>query len=316
MRASDFDERRNRLDVSRYAPPQYRVPAGEATIRPVLERLSRGISQDDPNSAFALSVPPAEPIHVQDASPSPKIPLSVTERLAVAIGLAAVLATVSVTFLQSNAEHPASAVSAGTSKTAETSDLADRPKKVHTVTLRPQTTMAAEAQSSTVAKQLAPPSAQSGASVADRIEAVGTKPAQPRREAELALAAPLTMWAMFPAAPASGPWSSSTEPPDAKDVKDAPERTASVPHPKAKATKHVRRNSGHRTRPQQAQSAAAKPQLAKQAAAPAETQTNAAQPIKKFPLQAALDAIFGNRGGSNDSASGSAAPTTGGAAFR
>ncbi len=169
MSASDFVERKYHLDVSRYAPPQYRVPAGEATIRPILERLSRGISQDDPNSASAQSVPPAEPIHVYDACPPPKIPLSTTGRLAVALGLAAVLATVSVTFLQSKAEHPASAASAGTSKTAETSDLADRPKKVHTVTLRPETTMAAEAQSATVAKQPAPPPAQSGASVADRI---------------------------------------------------------------------------------------------------------------------------------------------------
>jgi len=313
MRASDFVERKYHRDVSRYAPPQYRVPAGEATIRPILERLSRGISQDDPNSAFALSLPPAEPIHVQDASPSPKISLSMTERLAVVMGLAAVLATVSVTFLQTNAEHPASAASAGTSKTAETFDIADKPKKVHTVTLRPETTMVAEAQSSTVAKQPAPPSAQSGASVADRIEAVGMKPAQPRPEAERALTAPLATWAMFPAAPASGPWSAATEPADVNDVKDAPERTASVPHRQAKATKHVRHNSRRRARPQQAQSAAAKPQ---QAAAPAETQTNAAQPIKKFPLQAALDAIFGNRDDSKNSASGSAASATSGAAFR
>ncbi len=313
MRASDFVERKYHLDVSRYAPPQYRVPAGEATIRPILERLSRGISRDDPNSASALSVPPAEPIHVYDACPPPKIPLSTTGRLAVAMGLAAVLATVSVTFLQSKAEHPASAASAGTSKTAETSDLADRPKKVHTVTLRPETTMAAEAQSATVAKQPAPPPAQSGASVADRIEAVGMKPAQPRPEAERALTAPLATWAMFPAVPASGPWSAATEPADVNNVKDAPEQAASVPHRQAKATKHVRHNSRRRARPQQAQSAAAKPQLAKQAAAPAETQTNAAQPIKKFPLQAALDAIFGN---SNDSGSGGAAPTTSEAAFR
>ena len=169
MRVSDFVERKYHLDVSRYAPPQYRVPAGEATIRPILERLSRGISQDDPNSASALSVPPAEPIHAQDAFPPPKIPLSMTERLAVVMGLAAVLATVSVTFIQSKAEHPASAASADTSETAETSDIADRPKKVHTVTVRPAPTMVAEAQSSTVAKQPAPPPAQSGASVADRI---------------------------------------------------------------------------------------------------------------------------------------------------
>jgi hypothetical protein len=316
MRASDFYERRHRLDVLQYAPPQYRVPAGEATIRPILERLSRGISQDDLNSACALSVPPAEPIHAHDASPSSKISLSVIERLAVAMGVAAVLATVSVTFLQSKAEHPASAASADPSKTAATSDIADEPKKVHTVKFGPATTMAAEAQSSTVAKEPPPPSAQSGASVADRIEAVGMTPALPRPEAASALAAPLTIWAMFPAAPASGPWSASSEPPDVNDVKDAPQRTTSVPHRKAKATKHVRRDSGHRTRPQQAQSAAAKPQLAKQAAAPAETQANAVQPIKKFPLQAALDAIFGHHGAGNAGASGGAAPSTSEAAFR
>ena len=316
MRASEFVERKYHRDVSRYAPPQYRVPAGEATIRPILERLSRGISRDDPHSASALSVPTAEPIHGQDAFSSPKIPLSMTERLAIVMGLAAVLATVSVTFLQSKAEHPASAASADTSRTAETSDIADKPKKVHTVKFRPETTIVAEAQSAPVVNEPAPPPAQSGASVADRIEAVGMKPAQPRPEAERALTAPLATWAMFPAAPASGPWSSATEPPDVTNVKDAPEQAASVPHRQAKATKHVRHSSRRRARPQQAQSAAAKPQLAKQAAAPAETQANAAQPIKKFPLQAALDAIFGNHGDSNDSASGGAAPTTRGAAFR
>lgn len=316
MRASDFVERKNLRDVLQYAPPRYRVPAGEATIRPVLERLSRGISQDDANSACALIVPPAEPIHVQDAFPPPRIRFSMTERLAVAMGLAAVLATVSVTFLQSKAEHPASAASADTSKTAAASDIADRPKKVHTVKFRPATTMVAEAQPSTVANEPAPPSAQSGASVADRIEAVATKPAQPRPEAERALTAPLAMWAMFPAASASGPWASSTEPPDVKDVKDAPERTASVPHRKAKATKHVRHHSRRRARSQRARSAAAKRRLARQAATPAETQANTVQPIKKFPIQAALDAIFGNSGDSNDRASGGAAPATSEAAFR
>lgn len=314
MSTSDFDGRNDRLDVSRYAPPQYRVPDGQATIRPVLERLSRGEPQDDSNSASAQSVPPVEPIYVQDAPPSLKIPLSMTGRLAIAMGLVAVLATVSVTFFKFRAEHPASAASADAGGAVKTSGNPDMPKVVRTVAVRPETTTVGEAQASAATTEPASSPARSGASVADRIEAIGMKQVQLRPEAALALTAPLTLWAMFPPAPTSGPGNSLAAPPNVDDVNDAaPEQTAGAPQRKAKVTTPSRHNRRRRARTTQTRSAAARPQ---QAIAPAQTEANAVQPTKKLPLQAALDAIFGNNADSDGGGSGAAAPATTGAAFR
>ena len=141
MSTSDFDERKNGLDVSRFAPPRHRRPDGGATIAPVLERLSRGAAEDDPDATRAQSVPPVEPIHMHDAPSSLTIPLSMTGRLAVAMGLFAVLTVASVTFLESKAERPASAVAPGAPEMAGASDM---PKTVRTVSLRPDAAAVAE----------------------------------------------------------------------------------------------------------------------------------------------------------------------------
>ena len=141
MSTSDFDERKNGLDVSRFAPPRHRRPDGGATIAPVLERLSRGAAEDDPDATRAQSVPPVEPIHMHDAPSSLTMPLSMTGRLAVAMGLFAVLTVASVTFLESKAERPASAVAPGAPEMAGASDM---PKTVRTVSLRPDAAAVAD----------------------------------------------------------------------------------------------------------------------------------------------------------------------------
>lgn len=336
MSTSEFDGRNDRLSVSRYAPPQYRTSPDEATISPILERLSRGASHDNPNPETAQAVPPIEPIQIQQPHDRPSsltIPLSMTGRLAVAMSLVAVVTAVSVTFFKSRAEHPAPVAAAQTSETSETSpntdmskpdvSKSDLPKTVHTIAVRPETTTVGDAHASAATEQTAPP-IDANPSVADRIEAIGMTPQETQKEPQagsaLALTEPLTLWTMYPAAPGAGPWGSSAVPPDANAVKDAPSPKASVPHREAKAVtpnrRHRRHTARRRTRPQQTRSAAATPQ---QAAAP-EEQANAAEPSKKFPLQAAIDALFGNSGSSNDAASNSAAPAhapaSTGAAFR
>ena len=315
MSTSDFDERKNSLDVSRFAPPRHRRPDGGATIGPVLERLSRGASEDDPDATRAQSVPPVEPIHMHDAPSSLTIPLSMTGRLAVAMGLFAVLTVVSVTFLESKAERPASAVAPSAPEMAGASDM---PKTVHTMSLRPDATTVAEPPSSAAA-QAAPSSPPPPTGNAGRGAPAATSPARPMAEPALALTVPLKAWAMFPDDPSARAWEPAAEPPKAKAVdggKDAAPKRAAVRRHRAKATKHARRRRHVKRRPVRVAAPAAP---AAQTAPPAEAQANAAQPVKKLPLQAALDSIFGSQ---DEGASGDAAPaatgaaTSTGAAFR
>jgi hypothetical protein len=224
-----------------------------------------------------------------------------TGRLAVAIGLVAALAVVSVAFLRSRAEHSVSAASAESPKTAETIGMRDLPKPVRTVTMRREPATVGDAQASAVTGASARPLTQNVASVAERIDAVAMKPAQPRVENALALTAPLKMWAMFPAEPSAGEQDAATAPAEADDgkaAKDVTPKRAAVRHQRAKAANRARRR--RYTRRRRARTAATRPQPAQQAAVPAETQTNADQPVRKLPLQAAIDAIFGNGGDSGD----------------
>lgn len=322
MRTSDRDERKIQIRISQYAPPRYRAPAGEGAARPARERLSRGAADGDASARDAQRAPAAEPIHVQNAVRSPAFPLSMTGRLAIAMGLVAVLATASFAFLGSRAGHEAQVVSAQPRKTAETTGMtADMPKPVHTVTLRPPTAAADEAQSSPATGQAGSPPVRSAASVADRIGALAPKtPARVRTA--LALTDPLKLWAMIPddtsedvSDPAAAPAQSgdATDAGSAKSAKSAkedarPKRTAARHH-RAKARRHARRR-GHARR--RTRAVAAKPKPARTAA-----QASATQPVKKLPLQAALDALFGEGGGGgNAGAAGSAAPAAPQSAFQ
>lgn len=325
MSASDIDGRKIRIDVSRYAPPRYRTPAGEASSGPALERLSRGESEDGSERPRAQAVPPVEPIHPQGASP--KMPLSMTGRLAVAMALFAGLAVVSTTLLQSKAEHPATTVTTEKAAAKATARKLDAPKTVHTVAFRPQAATVGQSQSTAIANRPVPSPARP-ASLADRAAGVAPQHAPPRTATALALTAPLKMWAMFPDEPSAAADASAKQPAaDSPTTDRAKEAAAKPTHPAsrhkaartAKAAKHVRRHRRHyakrRTRRRHTRTAAAKPSPAQQAA-PAQAQAST-QPLKKNPIQAALDKLFGNGGGSaSDTASDSAVPVTTGAAFR
>ncbi len=119
------------------------------------------------------------------------------------------------------------------------------PKKVHTVSIRP-----------------------------DSADALPAQPATTGAAIDMPIAAPLKMWAMVPDEPGTPAWNPPAEPPKAGDVKHvAPKKTASAPHRKA-AAKHARHHSrhvaSHHTRRRHTRTAAAKPQPAQQAAPPAE----------------------------------------------
>lgn len=312
MSAFDLGDRKTRIDVSRYAPPQYRSPAGSAKGHAVRERLSRGASHGD-----AMAGPPqSEPIHVQGASP--RIPLSMTGRLAVAVGLIAGLAVVSVTFLQSKADHTAAVAAAQKADVRPAARDLDAPKTVHTVSLRrddADATPAADAQTSNAVEHPAPSTNGLAGSSFDRLATATPAAEKTLREKSLPLSAPLTMWAMFPDESAAAPAPAD----DIKDVKDAKD---AIPHRTATRTKQARRHrrhaTRHRVRRRRTRAAAAKPQPAQ----PAQQQASASQPAKKLPIQAALDKLFGGSGSNGASASGHAAPArasapaTTGSAFR
>ena len=80
MSDSNIDARKDRADVARFAPRHHRVPPDEATILPVLERLSRGQSDGASHARSAEPVPPAEPIRTQHTFSSSRLPLSATGR--------------------------------------------------------------------------------------------------------------------------------------------------------------------------------------------------------------------------------------------
>lgn len=314
MSASDLGDRKIRIDVSRYAPPQYRPRAGETTIAPVLERLSRGEPYGDSEWRDAQPMLPAGPIDAWSASP--KFPLSVTGRLAAAVGLLAAVATVSITFLQSKAEQSASVQVAKASK----SKASDLRTMVHTVSIRPKTTTVGQTRASTIPNRPAPSPAQLAASLADRAAGVAPQNTKLRAEPALALTSPLKMWAMFPDEPPSRPGHGSVRQPAADHAKEtATKHVTRAPHHWAMTAKHVRRHrwryARYYTRRRRTRTADAKPSPAQQAA-PAPSQARP-QPIEKTPIQAVLDTLFGNSGdGASDSPSVRAAPAQTGAAFR
>lgn len=327
MSASEFDERKDGLDVSRYAPPQYRRPDGRVSIGPVLERLSRGPADGEPPAATAQAVPPAEAIHMPNAPSSPRFPLSMTARLAAAMSLAAVLAAVSVAFLPSQAEHPAPVASTDARQPMETVGVADKPNPVrpeparaetsHADTSRREMATTGEAQASADLRQPAPSLAPSTATVAERIDALATTPASPGVDTARALTASLKMWDVSPSDPSADGWRSAAAlaKTGGGDANDATSQQAALRQQRAKAANQARRRRF--TRHHRARAVAAKPQQQPQQK-PVETAQNPAnadQPPKKNLLKAALNAIFGSGDDSGDTASGSPAPATG-AAFQ
>lgn len=315
MSAMDIDARKNGTGVLQYAPPQYRT-SDEATILPVLERLGRGEPEHASGAAAAEPVPHAEPIRMRGAASSSKFPLSMTGRLAVAMSVIAAVMTVSATFLPSKAQHPVPIKVLKAARATKPQQTVV-PQTVHTVPIRQEATAVSGARLSSAAPPPVSPPPQ--ASVADRGSGAWYSDV-PRAEMARSLTAPLQVWAMFPddgstaARPAGAPSDAHGGQSDAKGPASKPATAAS--HRTATATRHVRRHRrhvarhrSHRRYRRRTRAAAARPQRLP----PAQQQADATQPIKKMPIQAALDRLFGN---TDDGASGAAAPASAGTAFR
>ncbi len=324
MSDSEFDARELHDGVSRFAPRRRRTPSDDTTIRRVPERLSRGEHDDASRARAPQPAPLAEPIRARAAAPvGPRLPLSATGRVAVAIAMLLAVTAVSAALLRSKAERPAAAKASSEAaqaprakpvKLQARAQSRDLPRPVQTVEIRPQT-------------------AAPLAALKDAPSAADAQDAQ-------AMPSALKSWAMFPdtAVASHSVATDGANPADTKEAAAKPSgheaktsHEAKTTHEtktahKAKPTRTARRarhhhhvrhriaRRHHRSRHRVRTAATPQPVQQAQAAAPP-------APIKKTPIQAAIDSIFHGNGGGGDGSSGGSfggggAPAPVGAAFQ
>jgi hypothetical protein len=324
MSALGHNDRKDLADILHFAPPRARSFADESTIRPVLERLSRGENQDDSITAIAKPLLQDTPIIAQASPRAPKIPITMAGRLALAMGLVAALAIPAVAFLRPRAEPPPSSTVPVIPKKPPAI------KKVHTISFQAEKPTGPKLDSDSVPKQStsaveqpAPPPPAGPGSAAARQEAsasdgaifASTGPVRSHTEGALALTAPLELWAKFPGGPASAGWRPPVGPSKTNSAeKDAVEHAAPIPHrDRATATRRgrhharsARRNGRHyRRRRSVRRPAAPVSQLAQQTAQAADSQAATTAATKPNPIQAVINAILGKNSGEPQSAAAS-----------
>lgn len=303
MSALGLDDRKNPGGVLHYAPRRLRAVDDETTIRPVLERLSRGEGRTPAprmirKGAGVAAMPPV------DFEAAAKNPLPIAARLAVAGGLVALMAALGagIFIWPRTADHAA----ASTSGAAPSAAATTLPTPVHTVSIRQGDEARGDSSLTMIDKD--PARAPRMAPIVDA--GAAAEPAQPAAVADPA-ASPLKLWAMMPEDTAPPGWTPAGQqamdqaaPVDkaaAPKAAPPPHKTATVQH-----ARHVvhRQRKWHRRR----RVAAAPVQPAAQAEQPAQTDQAQPQPIKKLPLQAAIDRIFNNGGGAGNGAAPATTP--------
>jgi hypothetical protein len=277
--------------VLSYAPRRHRHDDDGTTIRPVLERLSRGEGREPGprlvRRAIVHHLPPA------DVGTSAATAMSMGKRLAITIGALATTAVVGVgvfELLPRSETQAAVAAAAAPANVPKTDLAAALPKPVHTTTIR-------KADDATTAPITAEPSKQlSQANAAPGLVNASGTAAMAAADPSLpgdAAAMPLQLWAMASLGASSG-WPEAAR----HDGNAALAATSAQPsrpdasaatHPPA-AAHHTRHVASHqRTTHHQRRHAGS--QAGDQTTENGEQST---QPIKKLPLQAALDRIFGS----------------------
>jgi hypothetical protein len=299
----DFDDPRG----ARAYAPRRRHAEDDTTIRPVLERLRRAEGRVPPPRLMRKE--PVQDMPAPDVEMVAKSAFPMTARFALAAGVLALIgAAATAGYLVPSAnEHPAPAATSTPTSTA-------LPKPVQTLSIqRPSN---AEAQSATrVIKDDARMPQQSAAAIATAGASAAAK--QPLHAASDPSTDPLEAWAAMPTGAAASGWSPPAQaapdratpaPPEistqSADAASKPEagdavQTSAIAH----RARHVARHRSAHHRRQRNARAQALPQAA-QTAQPVETEPTQTQAVKKLPLQAAIDRIFGT--GTNGS--GSAPP--------
>lgn len=290
MSTWDLDDRENPASPLYYAPPRHRRFGDEGTIRPVLERLRRGDVRDEAGPGPIRQVLGVEELVLPEDATPVKDPSSFVGRLAIASVIAAGLAIMAVTLVERSGIDYV--------PTAQPKQVAmELPKKVQTVSFKPDSRIVREPSPSAVARESAPnetppPAAWQGANVADRSDAVAAQAAEPRAESSVALTSPLKQWAMIPSETLSPAWNLVNK--DAKNVA-ASQSVDSTPAESASAKHYVRHARRHRTTWHHRQRRSAKRAAAAQPPAEQTEQAADVQPVKKIPIQAALDSLLGRQ---------------------
>jgi hypothetical protein len=286
MSALRLDDRRSTGGIFAYAPRRGRRADDGASIRPVLERLSRGEGREPgPRLVRKAVVHHAAPPGVEAMA---KTPIPMVARLVIAAGLAVATAVIGAgVFIPHDTMH-ASASKSGAAQSSETSSAPAVPKAVHTLAIRKGDDAAA---SSTVIKdaervrqtEAVPPAAASAsAAVTGPSSAEFTPTADP-------VGSPLALWAMLPADVA--PVSSGT---GQTAVDEAPSARDGATKPEAGASSHKTIRT-HRARHSLRHRRPSRHRVALAPAEPAAPQPAQPQPVKKLPLQAAIDRLFNNQ---------------------
>jgi hypothetical protein len=306
MSALGLDDRKNPGGVLHYAPRRLRAVDDETTIRPVLERLSRGEGRTPAprmirKGGGVAAMPPV------DFEAAARNPLPIAARLAVAGGLVALMAALGagIFIWPRTADHAA----ASTSGAAPSAAATTLPTPVRTVSIRESDKTGGDSSLSMLDKdparapQMAPTvSAAVGAGAE-------TVPARSAAAADLA-ASPLKLWAMLPAETSPSGWTPAGQQAmdQAAPVDKAAVPAEAAPPPHKTATVQHARHVVHRPRKwhRRRRVATAPVQTATQTEQPAQADQAQPQPIKKLPLQAAIDRIFNNAG----TAGNGAAPAT------
>jgi hypothetical protein len=273
MSALGLDDRHNAGGISSYAPRRGRRSDSESTIRPVLERLSRGEGREpDPRLVQRAVVHHLPPPDVETVAKS-SVPM--IARLSIAAGVLAAATAGVVMFVPHNAPAP----------TPVLSDAAPP-----SVAAAPKVDMAAPASLPKTVQTLAiHKSDQAALPPAAVIKDDARVPEAPASTANVdPVAAPVTLWTMMPAdlpQPSSLPIAAEAtnetppQPAAAQPATTPPHKIVGSHH-----TRHVVRHSRHHTR-QVAHAAPAQPA--------AEAEPTQSQPIKKLPLQEAIDRLVG-----------------------
>ena len=295
MSALGLDDVNDPRGVLAYAPRKPRLADDESTIRPVLERLRRSEGPvPGPRLVRKANVQDMAQPQVETVARST---FPMTARLAVAAGVLALVGAAAAGYLvpTSAADH------APQTPTAAPAAL---PKPVQTVSIqRPADAQPVARIVKDDARMPQPASASVPKASASAEESLPA-PLQPTPNDPST--APLKAWAAVPVAPAAG-WSpvpaqaaatetqAAAEAPSSSTPAAAPK--ASEPVHKAAPAHNARQAVHHRVvHHRRHRAAQAAPRQGDQSAQPAEGQSAQAQPVKKLPLQAAIDRIFGQTG--------------------
>jgi hypothetical protein len=307
MSALSLDDRKNPGGVLHYAPRRLGAVDDESTIRPVLERLSRGEGRTPAPRMIRKSggVAAMPPVEFETAA---RNPLPIAARLAVAGGLMALVAALGAGLFI----WPRSADHAAATTGAAPSTATNLPTPVHTVSIRESDKSGGDSSLAMIDKDPArapqmTPATSVDAGAAAPI-AAPVVPAQPVLASDPS-ATPLKLWAMMPADPSSRGWTPAGQ--QAMDQTSAADTAAApapetAPPPHKTATTHNARHVVHRQRKSHRRRHVSAAPAPAQTAEPAQADQAQPQPIKKLPLQAAIDRIFSSPAG----AANGAAPAT------